>query len=666
MAYVYSHSAAALIYRKEIIMDIRYLRALARRFPTISKASTEIINLSAILNLPKGTEHFVSDLHGEYEQFLHVLKNGSGYIKEKIEEEFGNTLSEKDKKTLATLIYYPEEKLSLIQKQESDINDWYKITLNRLLKVTCRTASKYTRSRVRKMLSSDFAYIFEEIIFENDVNHDKDAYYNSIISTIINTGQAPACIVALCQTIQRLAVTHLHVLGDIYDRGPGPHIIMDTLMNYHSVDIQWGNHDITWMAAASGHPACIAVVLRFAARYGELDIVEEGYGINLVPLQRFVTETYKNNPGPNFSIHYNKETYNELDLESDKRIQKAMAIIQFKLEGQIIKAHPEFHMKDRLLLDKIDYENGTILLDGITYPLNDTDFPTIDPADPYRLTPEEDAVMERLVNAFTHSEKLNRHVRFLYDNGSLYLIFNNNLLYHGCVPFDENGDFIKVHVGDKYLYGKCLYDELDTLCRKAYYLHPGPEKSYAQDIMWFIWCNKNSPLFGKDKMATFERYFIDDTNTWIENKNPYYRLLDDEATVNKILEAFNLDPDHARIINGHVPVKNKENPVKCNGKLMIIDGGFSKAYQKTTGIAGYTLIYNSKRMFLAAHKPFTSTDEAIQNEDDVHSEHIIVENFSHRHLVSDMDDGERMREEIADLTELLDAFRQGLIRESSE
>lgn len=646
-------------------MDIRYLRALSKRFPTISKASTEIINLSAILNLPKGTEHFVSDLHGEYEQFLHVLKNGSGSIKVKIEEEFGNTLSERDKKTLATLIYYPEQKLALIRKQEPDLDDWYKITLNRLIKVICRIASKYTRSRVRKMLSSDFAYIFEEIIFENDVSHDKDAYYNSIISTIISIGQAPDCIIALCQTIQSLAVSHLHVLGDIYDRGPGPHIIMDTLMNYHSVDIQWGNHDITWMAAASGHKACIAVILRFAARYGELDIVEDGYGINLVPLLRFVMDTYPNSPGPNFNIHYNKSTYNELDLEADKRIQKALAIIQFKLEGQIIQAHPEFHMEDRLLLDKIDYEKGTILLDGVEYPLNDMDFPTIDPENPYQLTPEEDAVMDRLASAFMRSEKLNRHVRFLYDKGSLYLIYNNNLLYHGCVPFDEDGSFIKVQIGDKHLYGKCLYDELDMLCRKAYYLTPGPEKEFAQDIMWFIWCNKNSPLFGKDKMATFERYFIDDTSTWEEKKNPYYSFLENENTINLILEAFGLDPEKARIINGHVPVKSNENPIKCGGKLLIIDGGFSKAYQKTTGIAGYTLIYNSRAMYLDAHRPFSSTEEAIQNESDIHSKHITVRSFTHRRLVADMDNGAQIKEEIEDLKELLKAYREGLIRESS-
>lgn len=644
--------------------DLRYLRVLSQRFPTISKASTEIINLSAILNLPKGTEHFVSDLHGEYEQFLHVLKNGSGSIKQKIEDEFGNTLSEKDKKTLATLIYYPEQKLGLIQKQEPEINDWYKITLNRLIKVTCRIASKYTRSRVRKLLSSDFSYVFEEIIFERNPNSDKIQYYNSIIASIIATGQAPRCIIELCKTIQRLAVSHLHVLGDIFDRGPGPHIIMDTLMNYHSVDVQWGNHDITWMAAASGHPACIAVILRFAARYGELDILEDGYGINLVPLLRFVMATYINEPGPKFNIHYNKDTYNISDMDSDKRIQKAMAIIQFKLEGQIIKNHPEFHMEDRLLLDKINYEDGTITIDGKTYALNDTDFPTIDPADPYKLTEEESSVMDRLVTAFTHSEKLKKHVRFLYDKGSLYLVYNNNLLYHGCVPFDEDGNMIKVQIGDKYLYGRCLYNELDRLCRQAYYSSPGPQKTYAQDIMWFIWCNKNSPLFGKDKMATFERYFIDDEETWIETKNPYYRLIEKEEIVNKILEAFELDVKTAHIINGHVPVKTEESPVKCNGKLMIIDGGFAKAYQKTTGRAGYTLIYNSHSIFLAAHKPFASQEEAILNEDDIHSDQITVEKFPHRRLVNDMDDGELIRDQIADLTDLLQAYRDGLIRES--
>lgn len=648
--------------------ELRFLRTLAQRYPSISKASAEIINLSAILSLPKGTEHFVSDLHGEHEQFLHVLKNGSGSVKQKIEEEFGNTLSENDKRTLATLIYYPEQKLSLIEKQEENLADWYKITLNRLLKVTYRVASKYTRARVRKMLSSDFTSIFEEIIFDHGAfgaNPDKDAYYQSIISTVIEIGRAPACIIALCHTIQLLSVSHLHVLGDIYDRGPGPHIIMDSLMNYHSVDIQWGNHDITWMAAASGHPACIAVVLRFAARYGELDILEDGYGINLVPLLRFVTATYKRTPGPTFNIHYNKSNYNETDVDSDKRIQKAMAIIQFKLEGQIIKEHPEFQMDDRLLLDKIDYTNGTITIDGNTYPLNDTDFPTIDPADPYALTAEEEAVMERLILAFTHSEKLQRHVRFLYDEGSLYLIYNKNLLYHGCIPFDEEGNFIKVQIGNKRLYGKCLYDELDRLCRRAYYLPTGPEKKFAQDIMWWIWCGPNSPLFGKSKMATFERYFIDDTSTWEEFKNPYYHMLENEEIVNKIFEAFQLDPEISHIINGHVPVKNKENPIKCHGKLMIIDGGFSKAYQKTTGIAGYTLIYNSNCMFLAAHRPFHSMDEAIRNEEDIHSEHIVVETFPQRRLVKDMDDGHAYKEQIQDLTQLLHAFRQGLIRESS-
>lgn len=643
-------------------MDMRYMRSLASRFPTIANASTEIINLSAIMNLPKGTEHFVSDLHGEYEQFLHVLKNGSGSIKEKIEEEFGSTLSEKDKRALATLIYYPHEKLHLIEQTEEDLEDWYKITLNRLIKVTARTASKYTRSRTRKMLSQDFVYIFEELIFEDGNRHDKENYYSSIISTVISIGRAPDCIIALCETIQRLSVAHLHVIGDIYDRGPGPHIIMDTLMKYHSVDIQWGNHDVTWMASASGHPACIATILRFAARYGELDIIEEGYGINLVPLFRFVLRTYKENPGKNFEVHSKGD---KKFTNTDRMLQKALAVIQFKLEGQLIKRHPEFGMDNRLLLDKIDYEKGTVEIEGKTYPMNDMYFPTIDPADPYKLSDDEQKVMDQLVNAFTHSEKLNRHVRFLYDVGSLYLIYNNNLLYHGCVPLDANGNMVNVQIGDKLIHGKCLYDELDRLCRAAYYEKPGPEKSFAQDIMWFIWCNQNSPLFGKYKMATFERYFVDDKSTWEEKKNPYYELAEREDVLDNILTAFGLDPNKSRIINGHVPVKTNESPVKCGGKLMFIDGGFSKAYQKTTGIAGYTLVYNSHMIFLAAHMPFRSKEDAILHEEDVRDEHIIVEKFPTRLKVSDTDQGEELSLDIEELKELLHAYRSGAIRESS-
>lgn len=647
-------------------LDLRYLRSLSRRFPTISKASTEIVNLSAILNLPKGTEHFVSDLHGENEQFLHVLKNGSGSIRVKIEEEFGNTLSVADKRMLATLIYYPEKKLNLIEKQEENLEDWYKITINRLIPITRRVTSKYTRSKVRKALDPDFAYIFEELLFGMDNTVDKEQYYNTVVSTVIEIGHAHAFICAICKTIQKLVVDHLHVLGDIYDRGPGPHIIMDTLCEANSIDIQWGNHDITWMAAAGGHPACIAIVIRVAARYGELNIIEDAYGINLVPLLRFVWEHYKKMPGKTFDIHYNKATYNVMDFDSDKLIQKAMAVLQFKLEGQIIMNHPEFHMEDRLLLDKMDLTNATIKLGDKVYPLNDTDFPTLDPKNPYALTEEEQILIDQLVTAFTHSEKLNKHVRCLYDKGALYLCFNNNLLYHGCMPLNKDGTFTKVQIGDKLLSGKKLYDELDHRCRQAYYLKKGSKKTFAQDIMWFIWNNKNSPLFGKDKMATFERYFIDDESTWKENKNPYYKLCNDVNVVDSILKEFGLDPNTAHLINGHVPVKEDEDPIKCGGKLLTIDGGFSKAYQKTTGIAGYTLVYNSQRLVLVAHLPFKSAEHAIVTETDVHSEFLNVETFTSRRLVRDMDNGKMLMEEVEDLKQLLDAYRMGLIPESNK
>ena len=646
-------------------MEKKYLAQLAKQFPNIAKASTEIINLSSILNLPKGTEHFVSDLHGENEQFLHVLKNGSGSVKRKIEEEFGNSLSVKDKRALATLIYYPEQKLALIMKEEECLEDWYKITLHRLIKMGRRVSFKYTSSKVRKALPDEFAYVFEELIHEKDDLHDKDAYYNEIIQTIIRIGRAPACIIAFCNMIQNLVVDHLHVLGDIYDRGPGPHIIMDTLVDYHSVDIQWGNHDITWMAAASGHMACIANVIRIAARYGELDIIEDAYGINLIPLFRFVVETYKKTPCDNFNIHYDSDNYNMQDFDMDKKMQKAIAIIQFKLEGQIIKNHPEFQMQNRLLLDKIDYEKGTITIEGKTYPLTDTDFPTVDPKNPYALSPEEEAIMERLQAAFINSQRLQEHVRFLYTNGSLYLVFNNNLLYHGCSPLDENGNFCKVKVAGKTYSGRALYDVLESYARKAYYQESGPEKQLGQDLMWFIWCNKNSPLFGKDKMATFERYFVSDKELHAEHKNPYYSLLDREDVIDKILTEFGLDPNTGHIVNGHVPVKSSrgESPIKCDGKLLIIDGGFSKAYQKETGTAGYTLVYNSYGITLVSHKPFKSAEEAIRNESDVNSVTIDVEQWIKRRAVADTDNGKRIKETIRDLEKLLQAYKEGQIRE---
>ena len=609
------------------LMELKYLKSLANQYRNIAAASTEIINLQAILNLPKGTEHFLTDIHGEYEQFNHVLKNGSGAIRRQIDEEFGNTLSNKDKKSLATLIYYPQEKLDIILREEDNIEDWYKITLHRLVQITKKVASKYTRSKVRKALPKDFAYIIEELITEKADISDKEGYYNEIIHTIIRIGRAPEFIVALSNLIQRLVIDHLHIVGDIFDRGPGPHVIMDTLMKYHSVDIQWGNHDIVWMGAACGHLACIATVLRTAVRYGNLDTLEEGYGINLIPLATFALDTYQNVNCDAFAIKYNTD-YNTKDLSMDMKIHKAVSIIQFKLEGQIIKKHPEFEMEGRLLLDKIDYEKKTVMIYGKEYPMKDTDFPTVDPADPYNLTPDEEQMMARIQQAFLKCEKLQRHVRFLYSNGGLYKIHNSNLLYHGCVPLDEKGDFKSVNVDGKQYRGRELYDVLDNYARKGYYAKNDPiGMRKAQDYIWYIWAGPNSPVFGKDKMTTFERYFVEDKETHKEIKNSYYSMLDQEEVLNKILEEFGLDKKKSHIINGHVPVELKkgETPIKCDGKLLIIDGGFSKAYQGKTGIAGYTLVANSHGMRLVAHEPFESTEAAILHESDIFSDSTVVE-----------------------------------------
>lgn len=648
-------------------LELKYLKSLAKQYPTIAAASTEIINLQAILNLPKGTEHFMTDIHGEYEQFNHVLKNGSGSVRRKIDEEFGNTLSIKDKKSLATLIYYPEEKLDIVMQEEDEnsIEDWYKITLHRLVQITKRVSSKYTRSKVRKALPKDFSYIIEELITEKAEIQDKEAYYNEIIHTIIRIGRAPEFIVALSNLIQRLVIDHLHIVGDIFDRGPGPHIILDTLCQYHSVDVQWGNHDIVWMGAASGHLACIANVIRMAARYGNLDTLEEGYGINLIPLATFALDIYKDTDCEAFAIKYNTD-YDTKDLSLDMKMHKAIAILQFKLEGQLIMRRPEFAMQDRLLLEHIDYENKALVIDGISYPMKDVDFPTINPNRPYELTPEEEQVMERLRQGFVKCEKLQKHVRFLFSKGGLYKIYNSNLLYHGCVPMDEEGNFNKVNVYGKEYSGKELYDVLEHYARKGYYAHNNlQEKLKGQDIIWYIWAGPNSPVFGKDKMATFERYFLLDKEMHKETKNSYYRLLDKEEVINNILREFGLDESHSHIVNGHVPVELKkgETPIKCGGKLLIIDGGFSKAYQDKTGIAGYTLVVNSYGMRLVAHEPFESTEAAILRESDIFSDSIILETMSSRQKIADTEIGMELRESIHQLEELLQAYRDGTLIE---
>ena len=646
--------------------EIKYLKSLAKLFPTIASASTEIINLQSILNLPKGTEHFMSDIHGEYQSFLHVLKNGSGSVRRKIDEEFGNSLSSQDKKSLATLIYYPKSKLSIAAEREENLEDWYKITLHRLIQICKRVSSKYTRSKVRKALPKDFAYVIEELITEKEELQDKEAYYNAIINTIIRIGSAKEFIIRLSNLIQRLVIDHIHILGDIYDRGPGPQIIMDRLIDYHSVDIQWGNHDVVWMGAAAGHQASIANVIRIAARYGNLDMLEDGYGINLIPLANLAMNTYGDDKCDCYKINYDADAYNMKDLEWDRRMQKAIAVLQFKLEGQIIKNRPEFEMENRLLLDKMNLAAGTITIEGEIYPLADTNFPTIDPEHPYELSGEEAEVMDRLQSAFEKCEKLQRHIRFLYSNGSLYKIFNGNLLYHGCVPLNEDGSFKKVNVFGQEYSGKALYDILEVYARKGYYSVPdSEERAKGQDILWYIWSNGNSPVFGKDKMTTFERYLVKDKNTHYEKKNPYYQYLDQEEIINRILEEFDLDVTTSHIVNGHMPVRRSkgETPIKCNGKLLIIDGGFSKAYQKVTGIAGYTLTYNSYGMRLVSHDPFVSIDEAIAQETDIHSESMVVEQVMHRRTVADTDNGKELQETIQELEQLVAAYRAGRIIE---
>lgn len=647
-------------------LEERYLDRLSDLYPTIAAASTEIINLQAILNLPKGTEHFITDVHGEYEAFSHVLKNGSGSVRRKINDVFGNTLSSRDKQSLATLIYYPKDKIAQVKKTESNMEDWYKINLYRLIEVSKRAASKYTRSKVRKALPKDFAYVIEELITERSEINDKESYYNEIIMTIIRIGRAEEFIIAISSLIQRLVVDHLHIVGDIYDRGPGPHIIMDKLMSYHSLDIQWGNHDVVWMGAAAGQLACIANVIRICARYGNLDILEDGYGINLLPLATFALQVYGDDPCDCFKLK-GSDNPNRAEMELNMRMHKAISIIQFKIEGQTIRRQPGFGLEERALLHRIDYEKGTITLDGKEYKLLDTNFPTINPKNPYQLSADEEDVMERLERAFTGCEKLQEHMHFLLSKGSLYKVYNNNLLYHGCVPLNEDGTLKEVTLFSKKFKGKSLYDALERYVRKGFFAVNKEDLENGKDIMWYIWLNPNSPLFGKDKMATFERYFLAEKETHTEVKNPYYQYIENEKVIASIMKEFGLDfeSDDTHIINGHVPVKRKngESPVKCNGKVMVIDGGFSKAYQRETGIAGYTLIYNSYGLLLVAHEPFESTESAIEKESDIHSESMVIRRVVQRSLVENTDVGKELKEQIADLEVLLEAYRSGELKE---
>lgn len=643
---------------------MRYLELLSRLFPSADKASAEIINLSAILNLPKGTEFFASDIHGEYEAFSHTLRNGSGSIRLKIDDVFGDSLSENEKRSLATLIYYPREKMELVLSQVDDAEAWYAVTLQRLVAVCKRAAQKYTRSRVRKALPKDFAYIIEELMTENRHGVDKQAYYAAIVDAVIRTDRGGALVEALCLLIQRLAIERLHIVGDIYDRGPYPHIIMDALMEHHSLDIQWGNHDIVWMGASLGQRGCIAHVVRNCARYGNLSILEDAYGINILPLASFALEAYKDDPCVAFGLKGNPDLPPQ-ELEMNVKIQKAMAIIQFKVEAQLIDENPGFGLEDRKLLDKIDYENGTVMLDGIEYELTDTVFPTVDPADPYRLTPEEEEVMQRLEQAFTGCEKLQRHMRFFLDAGSLYKVCNGNLLFHACVPLNADGSLMETEVFGETYKGRALYDVMERYVRAAFDDADPELAKRGRDLLWYMWLGEGSPLFAKSKMATFELYLITEKEARKEVKNPFYSYLDDEHVMGGIFEDFGMDPETSRIVCGHVPVKVKdgEDPVKCGGRVLTIDGGFSKAYQPTTGIAGYTLISNSYGFVLAAHEPLESMRAAVVNELDIHSSRKVVELVDKRTLVADTDNGAVLKQQIADLEELLEAYRNGIVAE---
>lgn len=653
---------------EEIVKHKKYLELLASEYPTVQKVATSIINMQAVMDLPKGTEHFMSDLHGEHEAFLHILNNASGVIKEKVNLVYANTLSASERSELATLIYYPEEKLALIKKKNDDIDDWYRITLHRLIEVCKVVASKYPRSKVRHAMPKDFEYIIDELLHTNDVEN-KELYFERIIATIIDIDRADAFISALASLIKHLAVDRLHIVGDIFDRGARPDIILDSLINHHSVDIQWGNHDILWMGAAAGSRACIANVLNVTLQYSNLDVIETGYGINLRPLIMFAQEAYADDDCQCFAakvLNPAKQHYEKKDMNLIAKIHKAVAVMLFKLEGQLIKKHHEYGMEDRLLLDKIDFQNNTVMLDGKTYPIKDTNFPTVNPENPYELTPEEEKCMDALKASFIQSEKLQKHVRFLYAKGGLYLCFNSNLLFHGCIPLQKDGSFTTVNFDGRALKGKELMDYAESMARLAYF---GEEKSVqrknGRDFMWYLWCGKCSPLFGRNKMSTFEKYLIEDKSVREEPKNPYYSFTDNEEVCSNILREFGLDENISHIINGHVPVKTKdgESPVKANGKLIVIDGGFCRAYQPTTGIAGYTLIYNSHGMRLISHEPFENLQTAIENNKDIISTSNIFETVNVRKKVSDTEDGNEMKSRIDDLKMLLEAYRVGVVKE---
>lgn len=649
--------------------ELHYLQLLAKQYPTVQAAGTEIVKLQAILNLPKGTEHFLSDIHGEYEAFLHILNSCSGEVKDKLTELFGDTISRQELDDLATLIYYPAAKLALVADTTKDIDGWYRITLNRLVKL-CRWVSvKYTRSKVRQAMPEDFQQIIDELLHTRPDEENKKTYYKTIIDSIISIGQAGEVIEAICRCIKQLTVDHLHIVGDIFDRGPRADIVMDYLMNSHSVDIQWGNHDILWMGAASGSRTLVATVLSNSIHYNNLDVIETGYGISLRPLSIFANEVYKDTDLSCFTVKLtgsDADHYTEKDKLLSARMYKAITIILFKLEGQKILRHPEYGMNDRLLLDKINYATKTIIIDGKEYQMEDCDFPTIDRSNPYALTSEELHVIEQLTDSFRHSEKLQKHVRFLFSKGGLYKVHNGNLLFHGCIPMTKDKKLQTFSLGGTERSGKVFLDFAESTARKAYYDKRGtPQRQYGLDFMWWLWAGRNSPIFGRDRMTTFERRFIKDESSWTEAKNVYYTYYNERSVCEMLLEEFGLIGEHCHIINGHVPVKAKkgESPIKGGGKLIVIDGGFCKAYQPTSGIAGYTLIFNSRNLRIVSHEPFEGRQKAIHENHDIANESIIFEKMQTRVKIAQTDQGRELQARVDDLMMLLDAYRSGAVKE---
>ncbi|KNZ40638.1 fructose-bisphosphatase class III [Acetobacterium bakii] len=648
----------------------KYLELLSQSFPNINNAVGEVVNLKAILNLPKGTEHFLTDIHGEHEAFNHVMQNASGAIKRKVHDELDNTIAFEELEELSTLIYYPEEKIDLIKrvKTKESLDNWYKLTIYRLVKVCRAAASKYTRSKVRKALPKDFAYIMEELLQEDEHRFNKKEYYHAIIESLVELDRAQHFIVEISAVIKRLTIDHLHIIGDIYDRGAGPDVVMDTLMRHHSMDMQWGNHDILWMGAAAGNAASIANVVRIALRYANMDVLENGYGINLLPLASFANRIYAEDKCQQFMPKLtDTQGVSDQEVTLMAKMHKAISIIQFKLEEALIDNHPEYEMEKRQLLRAIDFENGTVTVEGAVYPLNDTLFPTLDPKTPWILNEEEALVVDRLVYTFLHSEKLQKHIRFMYAKGSMYKVYNDNLLFHACILIDNDGSFKVKKIGDKEYSGQALMDKYDQMARESFFGNASNDPDHTgTDFLWYLWCHVDSPLFGKDKMATFERYFIDDKTPHKEHYSAFYTLIDEDDTLaKKILVEFGVDPEEGHLINGHIPVKtiSGESPIRANGKQLVIDGGFARAYQKTTGIAGYTLTYNSYGLILISHDPFVSVEKAISEGLDIHSTLVVVEKTLKRKRVRDTDNGKELMNQVADLEMLISAYRKGIIKE---